>query len=123
MHNLSNMKKFMFFAAMLSFTVACGGNAQSAAEAEAEVVVPAVETVTADKAESFTMTKLEVVKTAEAEETTKAKPMLKVSEIKEVRKAPAANVDGTVPMQKTNVTLSEKKMKVITTDAKTKETK
>lgn len=113
----------MFFAAMLSFTVACGGNAQSAAEAEAEVVVPAVETVTADKAESFTMTKLDVVKTAEAEETTKAKPMLKVSEIKEVRKAPAANVNGTVPMQKTNVTLSEKKMKVITTDAKTKEMK
>ena len=94
------MKKILFFAAMLSFAVACGGNQQNNAEEaveatdaaveSTEVVVapaPAPETENTEQKEVFNGQKLESnvdtqLKVVEAKEGSEMK--LSVSEIKEV---------------------------------------
>lgn len=94
------MKKILFFAAMLSFAVACGGNQQNNAEEAVEatdaavestevVVAPATETETenTEQKEVFNGQKLEAnvdtqLKVVEAKEGSEMK--LSVSEVKEV---------------------------------------
>ena len=137
------MKKILFFAAMLSFAVACGGNQQqdnaeeaaqtpeaaveaveTEAEAEAEAVVaPQPEEVTANKAEAFQEKKLEVgqtldvaVATAEQEDGNK----LTVSEIKPEKKPVQLEVkEGKKSELKVNgdLKVSDSKLKVGTAEA------
>lgn len=94
------MKKILFFAAMLSFAVACGGNQQNNAEEAVEatdaavestevVVAPATNTETenTEQKEVFNGQKLEAnvdtqLKVVEAKEGSEMK--LSVSEVKEV---------------------------------------
>lgn len=135
------MKKILFFAAMLSFAVACGGNQQQdnaeeaaqtpeaaveAVETEAEaeaVVAPQPEEVTANKAEAFQEKKLEVgqtldvaVATAEQEDGNK----LTVSEIKPEKKPVQLEVkEGKKSELKVNgdLKVSDSKLKVGTAEA------
>lgn len=137
------MKKILFFAAMLSFAVACGGNQQQDNAEEAaqtpEAAVEAVETVetvkaeavvapqpeevTANKAEAFQEKKLEVgqtldvaVATAEQEDGNK----LTVSEIKPEKKPVQLEVkEGKKSELKVNgdLKVSDSKLKVGTAEA------
>ena len=85
------MKKILFFAAMLSFAVACGGkqqqdNAEEAAQAP-EAAVENVEVVATPQPEEVTVAKPEVATEAEAETVKIKETKLKVNNTLTVKDA------------------------------------
>ena len=114
------MKKFFFFAAMLAFSVACGGNQANTNDeqtAEAEVAVEAVEeaveevapeaeptveavaapekdVVTADKAPQFKGTTPVATTTLEAQKSVETKEFQGATEVKEVKKAESISLES-----------------------------
>lgn len=114
------MKKIFFFAAMLAFSVACGGNQANTNDeqtAEAEVAVEAVEeaveevapeaepvveavaapekdVVTADKAPEFKGTTPVATTTLKAQKEVETKQFEGVTEAKEVKKVESISLDS-----------------------------
>ena len=108
------MKKIFFFAAMLAFSVACGGNqantndeqtAEAVEEAveevapEAEPVVEAVaapekDVVTADKAPEYKVTTPAATTTLKAQKEVETKQFEGVTEAKEVKKVESISLDS-----------------------------
>lgn len=114
------MKKFFFFAAMLAFSVACGGNQANTNDeqaAEAEVAVEAVEeaveavapeaepvveavaapekdVVTADKAPEYKVTTPAATTTLKAQKEVETKQFEGVTEAKEVKKVESISLDS-----------------------------
>lgn len=85
------MKKILFFAAMLSFAVACGGNqqqnnAEEAAQAP-EAAVENVEVVATPQPEEVTVAKPEVATEAETETVKVKETKLKVNNTLKVKEA------------------------------------
>lgn len=114
------MKKFFFFAAMLAFSVACGGNQANTNDeqaAEAEVAVEAVEeaveavapeaepvveavaapekdVVTADKAPEYKVTTPAATTTLKAQKEVETKQFEGATEAKAVKKAESISLDS-----------------------------
>ena len=114
------MKKIFFFAAMLAFSVACGGNQANTNDeqtAEAEVAVEAVEeaveevateaeptveavaapekdVVTADKAPEYKVTTPAATTTLKAQKEVETKQFEGVTEAKEVKKVESISLDS-----------------------------
>lgn len=114
------MKKIFFFASMLAFSVACGGNQANTNDeqtAEAEVAVEAVEeaveevapeaepvveavaapekdVVTADKAPEYKVTTPAATTTLKAQKEVETKEFQGATEVKEVKKAESISLES-----------------------------